>query len=246
MSKRFRSNSATLPESDQRSRSSSELTTPPPDRTKILRDNLPVSPVMQCSLPPHELLSFASYDAYEVHYLQVHVNRCSQCGRNFPTGHFLNLHIEENHDPLVAALKERGEKTYSCFVETCEKKCSTPQKRRLHLIDRHLFPRSYNFYIVNDGIDKQTSLLRSMDSDKRRRRISAASISSIQDGGARRRISVSQHSFPLAMGQSPMPQTNKDDPDDMDIDGLEKSMSALRFVPASVTRNKIKAPPRPS
>ena len=67
---------------------------------------------MQCSLPPHRgPLSFTSYEDYEVHYLQAHVNRCSQCGRNFPTGHFLNLHIEENHDPLVAALKERGEKT---------------------------------------------------------------------------------------------------------------------------------------
>lgn len=68
--------------------------------------------VMRCSLPPHqETLSFASFEAYEVHYSQMHVNRCLECRRNFPTEHFLNLHIEENHDSLVAARRERGERT---------------------------------------------------------------------------------------------------------------------------------------
>lgn len=67
---------------------------------------------MRCSLPPHkETLSFCSYEDYDIHYHQVHVNRCSECGKNFPTDLFLNLHIEENHDPLVVALRERGERT---------------------------------------------------------------------------------------------------------------------------------------
>lgn len=69
---------------------------------------------MHCSLPPHrETLSFASYEEYEVHYNQAHVNRCLECRKNFPTGHFLNLHIEENHDALVSVRRERGEKTVS-------------------------------------------------------------------------------------------------------------------------------------
>lgn len=98
--------------------------------------------VMRCSLPPHrETISFTSYEAYEVHYGKVHTNRCAECARNFPTEHFLSLHIEENHNPLREALKERGDQTYGCFVEDCERKCSTPQKRRLHLIDKHMFPR---------------------------------------------------------------------------------------------------------
>lgn len=98
--------------------------------------------VMRCSLPPHkETISFASHEEYEVHNAQVHVNRCSECGKNFPTAHFLGLHIEENHDPLNEARKERGEKIYGCFVEGCERKCSTLQKRRMHLIDKHMFPR---------------------------------------------------------------------------------------------------------
>lgn len=30
---------------------------------------------------------------------------------------------------------------YGCFIEGCERKCSTPQKRRMHLIDKHMFPK---------------------------------------------------------------------------------------------------------
>ncbi|KKK27177.1 hypothetical protein ARAM_002820 [Aspergillus rambellii] len=149
--------------------------------------------VMRCSLPPHrETLSFSSYEDYEVHYLQSHVNRCSECGKNFPTDRFLNLHIEENHDPLVASRRERGEKT------------------------------TYNFYIVNDGVDKQTSMLRSMHTHRRRL---SATPSSPQEGRLRHR----QTSISLPV---PAPEPGLHD---AEIAELEKSMSALRFVPASVT-----------
>ena len=70
--------------------------------------------VMRCSLPGHRsTLSFASYDDYEVHYSKSHLNRCLECRKNFPTEHFLNLHIEENHDAFASAKKERGEKIVS-------------------------------------------------------------------------------------------------------------------------------------
>ena len=90
-------------------------TTPPPERNKLIDSGTNILPeVMHCSLPPHrETLSFTSYEDYEVHYLQSHVNRCSECSKNFPTGHLLNLHIEENHDPLAAARRARGDKTVS-------------------------------------------------------------------------------------------------------------------------------------
>ncbi len=67
---------------------------------------------MRCSLPPHRgTLTFASYEEYDVHYAKTHVNRCLECKKNFPTEHFLNLHIEENHDSLVSVRRERGERT---------------------------------------------------------------------------------------------------------------------------------------
>lgn len=67
---------------------------------------------MRCSLPPHRgTVTFASYEEYDVHYAKMHMNRCVECRKNFPTEHFLNLHIMENHDAMVSVLRERGEKT---------------------------------------------------------------------------------------------------------------------------------------
>ena len=49
---------------------------------------------------------------------------------------------------------------YKCFIETCDKVTLTPQKRRLHLIDKHEYPRNYDFRIVDTGLGKRSSLLR--------------------------------------------------------------------------------------
>lgn len=68
--------------------------------------------VMKCSLPPHrEILAFSTFEDFEIHYAKEHANRCSECRKNFPTNHFLELHIGENHDPLSEARRARGEKT---------------------------------------------------------------------------------------------------------------------------------------
>jgi hypothetical protein len=45
-------------------------------------------------------------------------------------------------------------------VPDCDRLCSAPHKRRLHCIDKHQFPRDYDFYVVNDGIDRRSSMLR--------------------------------------------------------------------------------------
>ncbi|KAI4648911.1 uncharacterized protein J4E78_008428 [Alternaria triticimaculans] len=67
--------------------------------------------IMKCSLPPHEPLAFNSIEDHDVHYQQVHMNRCSECHKNFPDQHFLHLHIAEYHDPINAAKRDQGEKT---------------------------------------------------------------------------------------------------------------------------------------
>src|SRR5262245_55143719 len=67
---------------------------------------------MKCSLPPHkDVLSFDTYEEYEVHYNRSHLNRCVECRKNFPSEHLLNVHIEECHDSLVAVRRDRGEHT---------------------------------------------------------------------------------------------------------------------------------------
>ena len=115
---------------------------------------------MRCLLPPHAPITFSSYPEYETHYTQTHSNRCSECKANFPTAHFLNLHIVENHDPIIAAQRDRGEKVFACFVEGCEKVCADWRKRRSHLVDKHGFPRNYDFLVVDSGVDGKRSMLR--------------------------------------------------------------------------------------
>ena len=67
---------------------------------------------MKCSLPPHtDVLSFDTFEEFEVHYAKEHAHRCSECRHNFPTEHFLDLHISENHDPLNEAKRAKGERT---------------------------------------------------------------------------------------------------------------------------------------
>lgn len=51
-----------------------------------------------------------------MHYQKVHAHRCSGCHKNFPDEHFLDLHIAENHDPIKAALRDKGEKTVGHFL----------------------------------------------------------------------------------------------------------------------------------
>ena len=67
---------------------------------------------IQCSMPPHKVaLSFSTYEEYETHYNKAHVNRCLECGKNLPSDHLLNVHIEECHDVFAAVKRDRGEHT---------------------------------------------------------------------------------------------------------------------------------------
>ncbi|KAK5945456.1 hypothetical protein PMZ80_002661 [Knufia obscura] len=194
------------------------------------------STTMQCSLPPHRPLTFASAEDFDTHYTKEHTYRCSSCGKNFPSAHYLSLHIDENHNPVREALAAKGEKTYACFIEDCEKLCSTPQKRRLHLIDKHMFPKVYNFRIIDQGIDKTNSLLQG----GQRRRVSTT------DSSAHRRrpsllpsgSAISEHDAELSSAKASPSQGKVEKPgtngDGTRVDELEQSFAALKFVPPSV------------
>lgn len=205
---------------------------------------------MKCSLPPHhETLAFSTFEDFEIHYAKEHANRCSECRKNFPTNHFLELHIEENHDPLSDARRARGEKTYRCFVMDCDKICSTPQKRRMHLIDKHMFPKNYDFFIVNSGIDKRSSMLRT----RHRRPSSAASRALYREhqanGGSKSSMPAEKEtkealmdpampSIPTAIEptsiRSGKASGAQENPSDVDMDSLSSTLNALKFVPPSV------------
>ena len=215
----------------------------------ISKDN---RPTMRCELPPHRRgLDFETNEQYEIHYAKEHTNRCAECQKNFPSAHFLTLHIEENHNPLRESLQAKGEKTYGCLIEDCDRKCSTPQKRRLHMIDKHTFPKFYNFRVINNGVDKATSMLR----ESHKRRISLSTDQSQTVPGRRRAASQAEDPKPesatattVSCGRpeitprttnAKLPGSSKSRKSPKEnVDELTNSISALQFVPTSVLRNK--------
>ncbi|KAK4106098.1 hypothetical protein N658DRAFT_389780, partial [Parathielavia hyrcaniae] len=191
---------------------------------------------MRCSLPPHkEPVIFSSYDEYETHYRGQHTNRCVDCRKNFPSAHLLGLHIEETHDSFAQLRREKGERTYSCFVEGCERKCSTPQKRKRHLIDKHMYPINFFFAITRDGIDGRRSLL--VEGRSRRRRSSAAAAplpGSSQTWGQESGVTT-QPSEPTDGSAAQDPgQISPERQPDQEMEDLSSAMSSLRFVPTSI------------
>ncbi|CAJ0769447.1 5570_t:CDS:2 [Entrophospora sp. SA101] len=128
------------------------------EKTQIIKEELheEFSPKpITCQFPPWcqtHPIRFPSVSAYEVHYNTSHRHICNECDKVFPSERWLKLHLTENHDVIIQIKKERGEKIYECFVQGCGKFFSEPKKRRLHLIDKHHYPKKFNFTIVQTGI----------------------------------------------------------------------------------------------
>lgn len=224
-----------------------------PKYASVEPEDVAPSPLIECLLPPHKPLSFTTYDAYESHYNQAHTNRCSECKNNLPTSHFLDLHISECHDPILASKKAAGEKTYACFVEGCDKVCRDWRKRRCHLVDKHGYPKNYDFLVVNHGIDGRRSMLRpGVDADghrkssRERRKSNSTFSGSTQTTEA---ASVDEDKSSVTK-QTPNatrtePQSSQDSKGAVNghldvVDDLTSSMSALKMVPRSITFGKRK------
>lgn len=243
MAKRLRNSSITT----QSSVGGDAVHTPKYTELEGEEDDRSTARTLQCSLPPHKPLTFPTYPDYEKHYNTSHTNRCEDCQKNFPSGHFLELHLSENHDPIMAAKRDRGEKTFSCFVEDCDKICLEWKKRRSHLVDKHGFPKNYDFFIVNNGIDGRRSMLRPgvdaqghRKSSRERRGSSATettqtteatSVSHITEDA----IEEDDKTDGPSKGKAPAAKE-----DDAAMDAVTRSMSSLQFVPRSVTFGKRK------
>ena len=110
----------------------------------------------------------------------------------------------------------------------------------MHLIDKHMFPKDYDFYVVNNGIDHRSSMLRS---GKHRRRSSAAQHlteieerkrknSTMAGAGPSEKQGGNEESEILKEENAETP--SEDTKKDVDMDVLLGAMSALKFVPPSV------------
>jgi hypothetical protein len=136
------------------------------------------------------------------------------------------------------------------------------------LIDKHMFPKTYNFRVVDHGIDKALSLLR----EGRRRRVSTTSnknhigrhrrqgssplqdkATDVAEGKAKQRFPSSENEGSMAKVTSCKAdaQNGSKAPDGLskhladDLDSLAQSLSSLRFVPSSVLRNQNARSVRP-
>lgn len=106
-----------------------------------------------CSIPPC-MLQFENYLEYELHCITFHIHECHECHKRFPTNQFLEIHIDENHNPFWKIARDKGENSYSCFWngDGCKEKCVDRSKRRSHMIEEHGYPRDYDFGIIDYGI----------------------------------------------------------------------------------------------
>jgi hypothetical protein len=120
----------------------------------------------------------------------------------------------------------------------------------MHLIDKHMFPKDYDIYVINDGIDQRSSMLKS---GRHQRRSSIAQHKTVVENSARRRTSTSSKmtedtltkEVPSSKVEIENFQAGAMDlsggaisagiPPDSEMDGIVGAMSSLNFVPPSVS-----------
>lgn len=134
--------------------------------TEPISNNSSNNVIISCTFPPCHNNSprFRDYFLYEAHIIQCHSFACSQCHKKFPSDSLLDIHIDENHNPFFQLEKERGGKVYKCLQYSnikggCTKKCIDKKKRRLHMIDKHGYPKDFNFGIIQSGISEKSVFL---------------------------------------------------------------------------------------
>ncbi|KAM7278731.1 hypothetical protein ACFE04_005865 [Oxalis oulophora] len=87
-----------------------------------------------------------SLENFEDHYNARHSACCSVCHRVYPTSRLLSIHVSEAHDSFFQAKVARGYPMYECLVEGCDLKFKSYKFRQQHLVDKHKFPSSFEFF----------------------------------------------------------------------------------------------------
>ncbi|QHO47273.1 hypothetical protein HN51_016665 [Arachis hypogaea] len=96
-----------------------------------------------------------SIEDFENHYNVRHTASCSVCSRVYPTSRLLSIHLSEVHDSFFQAKLARGYDVYECLVEGCGLKFKTYSSRQQHLVDKHKFPTSFEFFKKSRPSKKQ-------------------------------------------------------------------------------------------
>ncbi|KAI9890559.1 MAG: hypothetical protein M1814_003899 [Vezdaea aestivalis] len=173
--------------------------------------------------------------------------KCQTCALVLPSAHLLDLHISETHDSLTALRRERGERTFRCFVEDCERACSTARKRGWHVRDKHGLKlrefRGMGFW--GEEISRRGLRPKEVEIGEDKGRIAGRRrgfVREVEDQGKAGEGSIATKS-PASGSAAKLPSddkarakgppSSKESPD-TDMADLTTGLAALRFVPMSV------------
>lgn len=108
----------------------------------------------------------------------------------------------------------------------------TPQKRRLHLIDKHMYPKNFFFAVTRDGVDGRRSML--LEGGHRQRRSSTTALQARRNSLIKS-VRADQNGVeePRTGDRSIIGDSSqvRSEPHDVEMDDLAGALSSLRFVP---------------
>ncbi|OZJ04817.1 hypothetical protein BZG36_02334 [Bifiguratus adelaidae] len=202
---------------------------------------------LECHIAPcnHDPPSFATPAAYQRHYECVHKYTCNECHLVFPESKWLKLHFEEYHDVFLQVRRDRGDKVYKCFVDDCTRVFTTPKMRRLHLIDKHMYPRSFNFVLHRTGYTPYRTRRRQVERHYKEKKSINAEIPRPENGNGATEYppfshGTADHAFsspPMSMEGDMQDPASVHSPTNMQDSTMEEVTEGIErlFIPRSVS-----------
>ncbi|XP_075672705.1 uncharacterized protein LOC142642253 [Castanea sativa] len=166
-----------------------------------------------------------SLENFEDHYNARHTASCSVCSRVYPTSRLLSIHVSELHDSFFQAKVARGYAVYECLVEGCGLKFKSYKSRQRHLVDKHKFPTSFEFYKKAHLSKKQRQKLQRKQATHKREEDSCMEVDNESIDG-------------LISGISKL--STSDSPSSVSFG--RRHTRGLTFVPRAVQREKMPDP----
>ncbi|CDO92432.1 unnamed protein product [Kluyveromyces dobzhanskii CBS 2104] len=108
------------------------------------RNDLAGGSAILCTEPPCEH-EWVDVELYPSHVDQLHANVCPQCSINLTSEYWLELHIEEYHDPFREGCKLK------CLEFDCPVTFDNSSNRASHLKTYHNYSDKFNYDIIKSG-----------------------------------------------------------------------------------------------
>ncbi|XP_076913405.1 uncharacterized protein LOC143572019 [Bidens hawaiensis] len=190
-------------------------------------DSEMICPIVGCGAKLRSLTEF------EDHYNARHTASCSVCSRVYPTSRLLSIHVSEAHDSFFQAKVARGYAMYECLVEGCGVKLKSYKSRHQHLIDKHNFPSSFDFFKKAQPSKKQRS------KKNQRKQHNATFNTENEEGSGASVMQVEEETLDgLVSGISRLTTSDSSTPSTVDFG--RRRTRGLTFVPRAVQRETKK------